>query len=175
MAPKLSPLPIDEVLPEVVLALQKSNRAILCAPPGAGKTTRVPGALLEAGLAENGKIVVLQPRRIAARTTAARIASERQVSLGDEVGFIVRGESKTSKKTRLEVMTEGILLRRLLDDPFLEDVSIVILDEFHERSLASDLLLGMLRQLQASVRPDIRILVMSATLSAELLDRKSVV
>lgn len=172
MAPKLSPLPIDEVLPEVVLALQKSNRAILCAPPGAGKTTRVPGALLEAGLAENGKIVVLQPRRIAARTTAARIASERQVSLGEEVGFIVRGESKTSKKTRLEVMTEGILLRRLLDDPFLEDVSIVILDEFHERSLASDLLLGMLRQLQASVRPDIRILVMSATLSAELLAKQ---
>ncbi len=171
MTGKLAPLPIDEVLPTVVAALQQSNRAILCALPGAGKTTRVPGALLDAGIAQTGKIVVLQPRRIAARTTAARIASERNVRLGDEVGFTVRQESKVSKKTRLEVMTEGILLRRLIDDPFLEEVSVVVLDEFHERSLTGDLLLGMLMQLQASVRPDIRILVMSATLSVDVLTK----
>ncbi|MCE9528113.1 MAG: DEAD/DEAH box helicase, partial [Planctomycetales bacterium] len=141
--------------------------AVLRAPPGAGKTTRVPPALLDAGLAERGKILVLQPRRVAARATAARMASERGTRLGEEVGYQVRFDSRTSPRTKIEVLTEGILLRMLHEQPFLEGISAVIFDEFHERSLSSDLALGMVRQIQQSVRPDLKVLVMSATLAAE--------
>src|SRR5688572_28983839 len=123
--------------------------------------------MLDAGLAADGKILVLQPRRVAARATAARIAAERGGQLGDEIGYQVRFESRTSARTRLAVITEGILLRRLLDDPFLQGVAAVVFDEFHERSLASDLALAMVRQVQQSVRPELRIVVMSATLAAE--------
>ena len=164
---RLPPLPIDEVLPQIVSALQRSNCAVLRAPPGAGKTTRVPPALLEAGLADGGKILVLQPRRVAARAAAARMSAERGTRLGDEIGFQVRFESKTGPRTRIEVITEGILLRMLLDSPFLPGIAAVIFDEFHERSLSSDLALGMVRQIQQSVRPELRVLVMSATLAAE--------
>jgi ATP-dependent helicase HrpB len=160
-------LPIDEVLPDVVARLRAGANLVLSAPPGAGKTTRVPPHLLAAGLADGGKIVVLQPRRVAARATAARIASEHGWRLGDEVGYQVRFENRTGPKTRIEIITEGILLRRLLDDPFLPDVAIVVFDEFHERSLASDLALAMVRQVQSSVRPELRIVVMSATLDAQ--------
>ncbi len=123
--------------------------------------------MLDAGLAGSGKILVLQPRRVAARTSAARIAAERGTRLGEEIGYQVRFESRVSVRTRLAVITEGILLRRLLDDPFLNDVAAVVFDEFHERSLASDLALAMVRQIQQSVRPDLKIIVMSATLSVE--------
>jgi ATP-dependent helicase HrpB len=163
----LQPLPIDDVLPDVVAQLRAASSLVLRAPPGAGKTTRVPPALLAGGVADRGKIVVLQPRRVAARATAARIASEHGWRLGDEVGYQVRFESRTTAKTRIEIITEGILLRRLLDDPFLPDVAVVIFDEFHERSRASDLALAMVKQVQLSVRSELRIVVMSATLAAE--------
>src|SRR5262245_15742505 len=162
----LPPLPIDDVLHDVVGALKSSAAVVLKAPPGAGKTTRVPPAMLDVGLAEAGKILVLQPRRVAARASAARIAAERGTRLGEEIGYQVRFESRVSTQTRLAVITEGILLRRLLDDPFLQGVSAVVFDEFHERSLASDLALAMVRQIQQTVRPELKIVVMSATLAA---------
>ncbi|MEX2026594.1 MAG: ATP-dependent helicase HrpB [Pirellulaceae bacterium] len=165
--PNLAPLPIGDVLPALVDALRTRSAIVLRAPPGAGKTTRVPPAILDAGLAENGKIVVLQPRRVAARATAARISHERGTRLGDEIGYQVRFESRTGPRTRIEIVTEGILLRALADNPFLEGTNVVVFDEFHERSLTSDLALGMVRQVQASVRPDLKIVVMSATLAAE--------
>lgn len=140
---------------------------MLRAPPGAGKTTRVPPAVLDAGLAERGKILVLQPRRVAARATAARMASERETRLGEEVGYQVRFDARTGPRTKIEVITEGILLRMLHEQPFLEGIEAVIFDEFHERSLSSDLALGMVRQIQQSVRPDLKVLVMSATLAAQ--------
>jgi ATP-dependent helicase HrpB len=163
----INPLPIDDVLPDVVARLRASASLVLSAPPGAGKTTRVPPALLAADLAASGKIVVLQPRRVAARATAARIAAEQGWRLGEQVGYQVRFENRTGPKTRIEIITEGILLRRLLDDPFLSDVAIVVFDEFHERSLVSDLALAMVRQVQTTVRPEMRIVVMSATLDAQ--------
>ena len=123
--------------------------------------------MFDAGLAEAGKILVLQPRRVAVRATAARMSFERGTRLGDEIGYQVRFESKTSSRTRIEVITEGILLRLLHQSPFLEGIAAIIFDEFHERSLASDLALGMVRQIQQSVRPELRIVVMSATLAAE--------
>lgn len=171
MSRLLPPLPIDDVLPQLVAALRLSNCAVLRAPPGAGKTTRVPPALLDAGFAATGKILVLQPRRIAARATAARMSRERGTPLGGEIGFQVRFESQTGPQTRIEVVTEGILLRRLQDSPFLEGIAAVVFDEFHERSLASDLALGMVRQIQQSVRPELRVLVMSATLAASPIAR----
>jgi ATP-dependent helicase HrpB len=161
------PLPIDDVLPQVVAALRQRDCAVLRAPPGTGKTTRVPPELLDAGFANSGKILVLQPRRVAARATAARMAAERGTRLGEEVGYQVRFDSRTGPRTKIEVITEGILLRMLHDSPFLEGIAAVIFDEFHERSLSSDLALGMVRQIQESVRPELKILVMSATLAAE--------
>lgn len=169
--PPLPPLPIDEVLTDVVAKLQESSALVLRAPPGAGKTTRVPPAILASLPEKTGKIVVLQPRRVAARATAARIAFEQGWRLGEEVGYQVRFESRTGPRTRIEIVTEGILLRRLLDDPFLPDTSVVVFDEFHERSLASDLALAMVRQVQQSVRPELRIVVMSATLAAAPIAR----
>ena len=165
------PLPIDVVLPDLVASLQTSNCVVLRAPAGAGKTTRVPPALLAAGLAgdktggkSNGQIVMLEPRRIAARTAARRMAFERGERVGQTVGYRVRFEESVSRDTRILVVTEGVLLRRLQDDPFLEDIEIVVFDEFHERRLDSDLALAMVRRVQQTVRPELRIVVMSATL-----------
>jgi ATP-dependent helicase HrpB len=161
------PLPIDRLLPNILQALARSKNLVLEAPPGAGKTTRVPPALLDApGLlgGQNASVVLLQPRRVAARASAARIAEERGGRLGDEVGFQVRFERAVGAKTRLRVVTEGVLTRQLVADPFLEGVGAVVLDEFHERSLSTDLALAMLREVQTSVREDLRIIVMSATL-----------
>jgi ATP-dependent RNA helicase HrpB len=163
----LIPLPIDDVLADVLAGLRHASALVLRAPPGAGKTTRVPPALYAAGFAATGKILVLQPRRVAARATAARIAAERGWRLGDEVGYQVRFESRVGPRTKVAIITEGILLRRLLDDPFLPGVAAVVFDEFHERSLASDLSLAMVRQIQQSVRPELRIIVMSATLAVQ--------
>lgn len=137
---------------------------MLRAPPGAGKTTRVPPALLIGGAVGTGRIVMLQSRRLAARTSARRIAAEQGWNLGDEVGYQIRFESRFGKRTRILVVTEGILLRLLMDDPFLEGTDAVIFDEFHERNLYSDISLAMVRRVQQSVRPELKIIVMSATL-----------
>src|SRR5581483_9058643 len=153
-------LPIDPLLPDVVAALREGRRLVLRAAPGAGKTTRVPAALLDAGIAGGRAVVVLEPRRIAARAAAAFVARER----GGEVGGRVRFEQRGDGRTRLWFVTEGVFSRRLADDPFLEDVGVVVLDEFHERHLQGDVALAVVRTLQESVRPDLRLVVMSATL-----------
>lgn len=165
-------LPIDEVLPELLDTLRTHGVVILQAPPGAGKSTRVPPAILDSDLCDvKSKIVMLEPRRVAARAVAARIAEERGQRPGDgEVGYSVRFDRKVSASTRLEVVTEGLLLRRLQHDPFLEDVGCVILDEFHERSLHADLAIAMLKELRMA-RPELKLVVMSATLQMEPLQR----
>ncbi len=161
---KLAPLPIDEVLADVTAAVAGAGACVLIAPPGAGKTTRVPGALLDAGLAGGKDVVCLQPRRLAARMAAARVASERGATLGGEVGYEVRFDRKVGRDTRLRFVTEGVLTRQLLGDPTLAGVGAVIIDEFHERHLAGDLALALLRRLQRGPRPDLRLVVMSATM-----------
>lgn len=165
------PLPIDAVLPRLVESLRRSSCAVLRAPTGAGKTTRVPPALLDAGLAGNRIVLMLEPRRLAARAAARRIASERNVRLGDEVGFHVRFDRTASDRTRILVVTEGLLLRMLQDDPFLNDVGAVVLDEFHERNLDTDLALALARKIQLEVRPDLKIVVMSATFDTTEVSR----
>jgi ATP-dependent helicase HrpB len=160
------PLPIDDVLPELLGVLRRRPSAVLRAPTGAGKTTRVPPALLDAGLAE-GRIVMLEPRRLAARAAARRMSAERGTRLGDDIGYHVRFDRKAGPQTRILAVTPGILLRLLQDDPFLEATGAVIFDEFHERGLESDLALGLVRLVQQTVRPELRIVVMSATLAVE--------
>src|SRR6266404_1504004 len=162
-----SSLPIWEIHSQVVAILRSGNRLVLVAPTGSGKTTQVPQMLLDAGLAGDKKIVVLQPRRVAARTVAARVAWERKVKLGAEVGYQIRFDDQTSLGTRICFVTEGILLRWLQDDRSLGDVGIVLFDEFHERNLLSDVALALVKQLQQSGRPDLKLAVMSATLDAD--------
>ncbi|MEH2510978.1 ATP-dependent helicase HrpB [Nitrobacteraceae bacterium AZCC 1564] len=159
-----SPLPIDTVLADLTSTLACSSTAVLVAPPGAGKTTRVPLALLEAEWSNGKKIIVLEPRRIAARAAAERMAQTLGEKVGDTVGYRVRFGSKVSRKTRIEVVTEGIFSRQILDDPELAGVAAVLFDEFHERSLDADLGLALARDAQQGLREDLRILVMSATL-----------
>jgi ATP-dependent helicase HrpB len=161
-------------LPEVLAKLSAAGAVVLIAAPGAGKTTRVPPAVLDAGMAEledkgsrPGQIVVLQPRRVAARAAASRIAEERGTRVGEEIGYQVRHERRLSARTRILVCTEGVFLRRLQEDPLLENVAAVIFDEFHERSLDSDLALALVRQVRSELRPDLKLVVMSATLDAE--------
>jgi ATP-dependent helicase HrpB len=163
----LTPLPIDEVLPDLLNLLSRQPSVVLRAPAGAGKTTRVPPAILDAGLAASGQIVVLQPRRIAARAAAARIAAERGGRLGDEAGYQVRFERQASRATRILAVTDGVFVRMLADDPFLEGVSVVLFDEFHERSVHTDLALAMVRRVQLDLRTELKLVVMSATLAAE--------
>jgi ATP-dependent helicase HrpB len=158
------PLPIDEALPRLVAALDAGTRAVLVAPPGAGKTTRVPLALLDEPWAGAGKIVVLEPRRLAARAAAQRMASSLGEKVGETIGLRVRLTSLTSARTRIEVVTEGVFARMILDDPALSGVAAVLFDEFHERSLDADLGLALALDAQAGLREDLRILVMSATL-----------
>jgi len=162
-------LPIDEVLPQLTAALARHSSVVLRAPTGAGKTTRVPPALLDAGLAGAGRILLLEPRRIAAQAAARRIAEERGATLGGEVGYQVRFDKKLSGSTRILAMTDGIFLRMLQDDPFLERVGAVLFDEFHERSVNVDLALAMVRKVQREIRPDLKLVVMSATLSPEAI------
>jgi ATP-dependent helicase HrpB len=159
-----TPLPIDDVLAELTKALARTNTAVLVAPPGAGKTTRVPLALLDAEWAKGKKIIVLEPRRIAARAAAERMAQTLGEKAGETVGYRVRFGSKISRSTRIEVVTEGIFSRQILDDPELNGVAAVLFDEFHERSLDADLGLALARDAQQGLREDLRILVMSATL-----------
>ncbi|MBZ5636118.1 MAG: ATP-dependent helicase HrpB [Acidobacteriia bacterium] len=155
-------LPVDELLPRIFDALDRGPNLVIEAPPGAGKTTRVPPALLDRG---RGEILVLEPRRLAARLAARRVASELGEPIGETVGYQVRFEDVSGPRTRLRFLTEGVLTRRLLSDPTLRGVSTVILDEFHERHLETDLALALLRRLQ-SKRRDLRLIVMSATLDA---------
>jgi ATP-dependent helicase HrpB len=157
-------LPIHEALPSLKSALAGSNVAVLVAPPGAGKTTIVPLALMDEPWTAGGKIIVLEPRRLAARAAAARMASTLGEAVGDQVGFRVRMQSKVSAATRVEVVTEGVFTSMILDDPSLEGVAAVLFDEFHERSLDADLGLALARDAQAVLRGDLRLLVMSATL-----------
>lgn len=159
-----TPLPIDAVLDELTAALARGSTAVLVAPPGAGKTTRVPLALLDAVWTKDKKIIVLEPRRIAARAAAERMAQTLGEKVGEAVGYRVRFGSKVSRATRIEVVTEGIFTRQILDDPELSGVAAVLFDEFHERSLDADLGLALARDAQQGLREDLRILVMSATL-----------
>jgi ATP-dependent helicase HrpB len=163
------PLPIDSHLPQITDAVRNHRALVLVAEPGAGKTTRVPPALLRANLltAEHPNLVMLQPRRVAARASAERIAEENGWELGREVGYHVRFDRRIGPQTRLRVLTEGILTRQMLDDPFLEGVGAVILDEFHERSLHTDVTAALLREVRQTVREDLILVVMSATLDAE--------
>ncbi|HZY06054.1 MAG TPA: helicase-related protein, partial [Anaeromyxobacteraceae bacterium] len=167
----MQPLPIDPLLPEVVAALRRSPALVIEAPPGAGKTTRVPRALLEAGLAGEGQVVVLEPRRLAARLAARRVAQEMGERVGGTVGYQVRFEEVAGPRTRLRYLTEGLLTRRLVSDPRLAGVGAVVLDEFHERHLPGDLALGFLRRLQEAERRDLKVVVMSATLDADPVAR----
>ncbi|HEX8140964.1 MAG TPA: ATP-dependent helicase HrpB [Pyrinomonadaceae bacterium] len=162
----MQPLPIDMLLPEIIASLCDGPNVVIEAPPGAGKTTRVPAALMDAGLAAEGEVWVLEPRRLAARMAASRVAQERGGKLGGEVGYQVRFEEVGGPRTRLRFLTEGIFTRRLLSDPTLSKVSAVVLDEFHERHLQADLALAYLKRLQREARPDLRIVAMSATLDA---------
>ncbi|GMO12352.1 ATP-dependent helicase HrpB [Bradyrhizobium sp. TM233] len=159
-----TPLPIDTVLDDLSRTLEAHNAAVLVAPPGAGKTTRVPLALLDAPWARAKKIIVLEPRRIAARASADRMAKSLGERAGETVGYRVRFGSKISRTTRIEVVTEGIFTRQILDDPELSGVAAVLFDEFHERSLDADMGLALARDAQTGLREDLRILVMSATL-----------
>ena len=172
-------LPIDEVLDELTGALRSGRNAVLVAPPGAGKTTRVPLALLDGAWRGDKRILVLEPRRLAARSAAMRMASELGEALGDRVGLRVRLGSQIGPKTRIEVITEGIFTRMILDDPELASVAAVLFDEFHERSLDADLGLALALDAQRNFNPDLRIVVMSATLDgarvAGLLDDAPVI
>jgi ATP-dependent helicase HrpB len=157
-------LPIDEALPRLTAALRQVRTAVLVAPPGAGKTTRVPLWLLDTLWAADKKILVLEPRRLAARAAAERMAATLNETVGETIGLRVRFGSKVSRKTRIEVVTEGIFTRLILDDPSLAGVAAVLFDEFHERSLDADLGLALAREVQLGLRDDLRLVVMSATL-----------
>jgi ATP-dependent helicase HrpB len=164
---KASPLPVDDVIPELRDALHATPNAALEAPPGAGKTTRVPIALLHESWLHGERIVMLEPRRLAARTAATFMARTLGERVGETVGFRVRGETRVGRGTRIEVVTEGVLSRMLSADATLDGVGLVIFDEFHERSLHADLGLALALQTQALLRPELRLLVMSATLDGE--------
>lgn len=157
-------LPIDAALPSILEKIKRAGALVLTADPGAGKTTRVPPALARAF---PGKVLVLEPRRIAAIASALRVAEEQGWTVGEEVGYWVRHDPRFNDRTRLIFLTEALLTRRMLSDPRLEGISAVILDEFHERSIHCDLAIGLLKELRSLERPDLRLVVMSATIQAE--------
>jgi ATP-dependent helicase HrpB len=165
-------LPIGEVLADVVQQLETGASLVLSAPPGAGKTTVVPLALLarSSWLAEGGRIIMLEPRRLAAKAAARRMSAALGERVGDTVGYSVRGDSAVGSLTRVEVVTPGILVRRLQNDPALTGVAAVILDEFHERGIEGDLILSLAHQAQQVLRPELRLLIMSATLEGSLAE-----
>ena len=177
--PILISYPIDDILPELTVAIRESSAVVLQAPPGSGKTTRVPLALLDIILPEKGRIVMLEPRRIAAVSAARWMAKTLGEEVGQTLGYSIRFDSRVSKSTRIEVMTEGILARRILANPDLADVAMVIFDEFHERSLQADLALALCLDIRRALREDLKILVMSATLDggpvSSLLDGAPIV
>ena len=164
MSRSVPPLPIDDALPALRAALAARPNAVLVAPPGAGKTTRAPLALLDEPWARGGRLILLEPRRLAARAAASRMAATLGEKVGETIGLRVRLQSLVSKRTRIEVVTEGVFTRMILDDPALEGVAGVLFDEFHERSLDADLGLALALDAQEALREDLRLLVMSATL-----------
>jgi len=165
-----SRLPIYQLENAIVEQLRRQNRLILQSPTGSGKSTQVPQMLLDQGLLGEGEVVVLQPRRLATRMLAARVAQERKTRLGEEVGYQIRFDRVVSEKTRIRFVTEGVLLRQLLNDPHLRGVSAVVFDEFHERHLYGDITLARTLHLQETKRPDLKLIVMSATLDAGQLE-----
>ncbi len=162
-------LPIDEILPELLDTIHRNRSCVLHAPPGAGKTTRVPLALLDIIPPEAGRIIMLEPRRLAAVSAARWMARTMGEEPGQTVGYTIRFDSRLSVRTRVEVVTEGILTRRIQHDPLLEGVAMVIFDEFHERSIQADLGLALCLDVQRQVRPDLKILVMSATMECQAI------
>jgi ATP-dependent helicase HrpB len=166
------PLPIDEALPELTAALAGHDTVVLVAPPGAGKTTRVPLVLADEPWARDQRILVLEPRRLAARAAAARMAKTLGENVGETVGYRVRFGSKVSGKTRIEIVTEGVFTRMVLDDPILDGIAAVLFDEFHERSLDADLGLALARDVQQGLREDLKLLVMSATIDGARIAAK---
>lgn len=164
-------LPIYDIEEEIISRLRESRRLVLQAPTGSGKSTQVPQMLLGHGLLKDGQVVILQPRRLAARLLAARVAREQGVELGQEVGYQIRFENRTTAATRIRFVTEGILLRQMLNDPLLSGIQVLIFDEFHERHLYGDITLAQALELQETKRPDLFIIVMSATLNAEGLEK----
>src|ERR1700752_2413391 len=164
------PLPIYDLDEEIIGAVRRGGRLVLQAPTGSGKSTQVPQILLEGGALESGRCVILQPRRLAARMLAKRVAEERGNPLGTEMGYQIRLDNVSSAETRILFVTEGILLRQILANPRLDGVSTLVFDEFHERHLFSDLTLARSLDLQESLRPDLKILVMSATLNGAQLE-----
>lgn len=174
MPARRDPLPIDEVLPAIRAALAQGNRLVLAAPPGAGKTTRVPldlVGLLDAQAVITGRILMLEPRRIAARMAAERMASSLGEKLGQTVGLTTRVDRKVSAATRIEVITDGLFTRRILNDPGLEGIGAVLFDEFHERRMNSDLGLALALEAQGALREDLRLLIMSATLDTTAVSK----
>ncbi|MEZ8306864.1 DEAD/DEAH box helicase, partial [Vibrio splendidus] len=161
-------LPIDDVLPALINQLNTNSQLILKAPPGAGKSTRLPLVLLQQGIVA-GKIIMLEPRRLAARNIANYLASQLSENVGDTIGLRVRGETRVSSRTKLEIVTEGVMTRMLQQDPELTGIDLLIFDEFHERSLDADLSLALTLEVQEALRDDLKVLVMSATLDAEAL------
>jgi ATP-dependent helicase HrpB len=164
-------LPIYEIEDQILSRLKSDRRLILSAPTGSGKSTQVPQMLLKHGFLDAGQVVILQPRRLAARLLAARVAQELGVKLGDEVGYQIRFENCTSAKTKIRFVTEGVLLRQMIEDPKLNGVSVLIFDEFHERHLYGDITLAQALDLQEQSRPNLNLVVMSATLDADELER----
>ena len=164
-------LPIYEIENEIIARLKTDKRLILSAPTGSGKSTQVPQMLLKHGLLGNGQVVVLQPRRLATRLLAARVAHELGVKLGEEVGYQIRFENVTSAKTKIRFVTEGVLLRQMIEDPQLRGVSAILFDEFHERHLYGDITLAQTLDQQEKFRPDLMLAVMSATLNAGELEK----
>ncbi len=167
-----STFPVDAILPQLIATLRDHPVVILEAPPGAGKTTRVPPALLQLTGLGDRKIIMLEPRRIAAANAAGFMARQSGEKIGQSVGYTIRYERKVSKQTRIEVVTEGVLTRRLQSDPELAGVGVVIFDEFHERNLHSDLALALCLDAQKGLRPDLKIVIMSATLASDALSAR---
>jgi len=162
-------LPIYDIRDELTAALKRSRRIILTAPTGSGKSTQVPQMLADMGVLDGSKVVILQPRRLATRLLAARVAEERNTRLGDEVGYQIRMESVCGPKTRIHFETEGILLRQMLSEPDLPGISAIVFDEFHERHVYGDVTLAQALRIQETTRPDLILIVMSATLDTRLL------
>lgn len=162
-------LPVDDALPRLHDALRRQPVVVLQAPPGTGKTTRVPPSLVDQPWIEHDRILVLEPRRVAARAAARRMAEERGEQVGETVGIRTRNDTRVSRSTRVEVVTEGVLTRMLLSDPSLDGIGAIVFDEFHERSLHADTALAFVRETRAALRPDLRLVLMSATLDAEAL------
>src|SRR6516165_1285039 len=163
-------LPIYEIEGPIAAGVREQRRLIISAPTGSGKSTQVPQILLDHGLLGEGQVVILQPRRLATRLLAARVAWERKVELGREVGYQIRFENVSGPQTRIRYVTEGVLLRQMVQDPKLTGVSALIFDEFHERHLYGDITLARALDLQDTDRPELKILVMSATLDAARLE-----